>query len=168
MGELRERMTHALVIRGLSSRTQESYLAAVKGLAKYYHQRPDELSESEVQGYIRHLMEERKLAPNSVRLTVSGLKFFYEVTLKAQPFELPLPKGAKRRPEILSRQDKLARCRQLLAPAPAVATTAPSTLTQGTDSSPTANDSLTSSCPVCGLGPLRIVEILPPRRDLPP
>ncbi len=55
MGELRERMTHALVVRGLSSRTQESYLAAVKGLAKYYHKRPDELSESQVQGYIRHL-----------------------------------------------------------------------------------------------------------------
>ena len=105
MGELRERMSHALVIRGLSSRTRESYLAAVKGLAKYYHKRPDELSEQQVQRYVRHLIEERQLAPNTVRLAVFGMRFFYEVTLKEQPFELPLPKGAKRRPEILSPQE---------------------------------------------------------------
>ena len=36
MGELRERMRQALVVRGMSPRTQRSYLAAVQGLAKYY------------------------------------------------------------------------------------------------------------------------------------
>jgi site-specific recombinase XerD len=107
-GELRERMQHDLVVRGMSPRTQEAYLAAVRGLAKYYHQRPDTLSEPQVHAYVRSLLEQRHLAPNSVRVAVFGLRFFYEVTLRRQSFELPLPKGVKKLPEVLSR-DEVAR-----------------------------------------------------------
>jgi len=105
MGELRERMVHDLVVRGRSLRTQEAYLAAVAGLAKHYHQRPDALSAQQVEGYIRHLIEQRHLAPNSVRIAVFGLRFFYTVTLHRQPFALPLPKGARKLPEVLSREE---------------------------------------------------------------
>src|SRR6266487_4309293 len=102
MGELRERMQHDLVVRGLSPRTQEAYLAAVRGLVQHYRQRPDALSAQQVEGYVRHLIEQRHLAPNSVRIAVFGLRFFYTVTLHRQPFTLPLPKGVKKLPEVLS------------------------------------------------------------------
>jgi site-specific recombinase XerD len=102
MGELRERMPHDLVVRGMAPRTQEAYLAAVAGLAKHYHHRPDALSAQQVEGYIRHLIEQRHLAPNSVRIAVFGLRFFYTVTLKRPAFALPLPKGVKKLPEVLS------------------------------------------------------------------
>lgn len=105
MGALREQMEHDLVVRGMSSRTQEAYLAAVKGLAQYYRQRPDALSPQQVEGYIRHLIEQRHLAPNSVRVAVFGLRFFYTVTLKRPTFALPLPKGVKKLPEVLSREE---------------------------------------------------------------
>ncbi len=107
MGELRERMENDLIIRGLSVNTQRSYLTAVKGLAKYYRRRPDELSTAEVQRYLRHLIEERRLAPASVRLASQGLRFFYRITLNRPNVEteIPLPKGAKRLPEILSPQE---------------------------------------------------------------
>lgn len=105
MGELRERMQHDLVVRGMSPRTQEAYLAAVAGLAKHYYQRPDALSVQQVEGYVRHLIEQRHLAPNSVRVAVFGLRFFYTVTLRRQPFTLPLPKGVKKLPEVLSREE---------------------------------------------------------------
>jgi site-specific recombinase XerD len=105
MGELRERMQHDLVVRGMSPRTHEAYLAAVKGLAQHYRQRPDTLSVQQVEGYIRHLIEQRHLAPNSVRVAVFGLRFFYTVTLHRQPFTLPLPKGVKKLPEVLSREE---------------------------------------------------------------
>src|SRR5262245_53218790 len=105
MGELRERMQHDLVVRGMSPRTQEAYLAAVAGLAKHYHQRPDTLSVQQVEGYIRYLIEQRQLAPNSVRVAVFGLRFFYTVTLKRPAVTLPLPKGGKKLPEVLSRQE---------------------------------------------------------------
>ena len=35
MGELRERMQQALVVRGMAPRPQEAYLAAVQGLAQH-------------------------------------------------------------------------------------------------------------------------------------
>ena len=105
MGELRERRPHDLVVRGLSPRTHEAYLAAVQGLAQHYHQRPDTLSTQHVEGYIRHLIEQRHLAPNSVRIAVCGLRFFYTVTLKRAAFALPLPKGVKKLPEVLSREE---------------------------------------------------------------
>ena len=41
MGELRTRMTNAMQLRRFSPRTQESYLAAVAGLAKHYRRPPD-------------------------------------------------------------------------------------------------------------------------------
>jgi integrase/recombinase XerD len=105
MGALREQMQHDLVVRGMSPRTQEAYLAAVKGLAQYYRQRPDTLSEPQVEGYVHHLIEQRHLAPNSVRIAVFGLRFFYTVTLKRPAFALPLPKGVKKLPEVLSREE---------------------------------------------------------------
>jgi len=105
MGELRERMQHDLVVRGLSPRTQEAYLAAVAGLAKHYQHRPDTLSVQQIEGYIRYLIEQRHLAPSSVRVAVFGLRFFYTVTLKRPAVALPLPKGVKKLPEVLSREE---------------------------------------------------------------
>jgi site-specific recombinase XerD len=98
-------MQHDLVVRGMSPRTQEAYLAAVAGLAKHYQQRPDGLSDQQVEEYIRHLIEQRHLAPNSVRIAVFGLRFFYLVTLNRPALTLPLPKGAKKLPEVLSREE---------------------------------------------------------------
>jgi integrase/recombinase XerD len=110
MGELRDRMEQALVVRGMSPRTQEAYLAAVKGLAQYYHRRPDTLSEEQIQAYVRSLIEQRHLAPSSVRVAVMGLRFFYPQTLQRQFANLPLPKRTKTLPAVLSR-DEVARLR---------------------------------------------------------
>ncbi|MBI3301253.1 MAG: site-specific integrase [Deltaproteobacteria bacterium] len=108
MGELRDRMQQALVVRGMSPRTQEAYLAAVKGLAQYYPQRPDTLGEAQIQAYVRSLIEQRHLAPSSVRVAVMGLRFFYTQTLQRQFSTLPLPKRTKTLPVVLSR-DEVAR-----------------------------------------------------------
>src|SRR5262249_55167089 len=98
-------MHHALVVRGMSPRTQEAYLAAGKGLAQHYHQRPDTLSAQRVEGYVHHFTAQPHLAPNRVRVAVCGLRFFYPVTLHRQPFALPLPKGVKKLPAVLSRAE---------------------------------------------------------------
>jgi integrase/recombinase XerD len=104
-GELRERMQHDLVVRGMSPRTQEAYLAAVTGLAKHYRQRPDTLRAQQVEDYLHYLIAQRHLAPNRVRIAVFGLRFFYTVTLKRPTLALPWPKGVKKLPEVLSRQE---------------------------------------------------------------
>ena len=42
---LRQRMLQDLQLAGLSPRTQEAYLRAVRKLAEYFHTPPDRLSE---------------------------------------------------------------------------------------------------------------------------
>lgn len=105
MGELREQMQRALVVRGMSLRTQHSYLAAVRGLAQYYHQPPDTISESQLHAYLQYLIEQRHLAPSSVRVAVMGLRFFYTQTLQRQFANLPLPKRTKTLPVVFSREE---------------------------------------------------------------
>ena len=105
MGELRERMQQDLILHGMAPRTQEAYLAAVQGLAKYYHQRPDTLSEAQLQTYIRSLIEERQLSASSVRFVVMGVRFLYTQTLHRPWPNVPLPKRTKTLPEVLSREE---------------------------------------------------------------
>jgi hypothetical protein len=51
MSPLRKQMDEDIVVRGMSTRTRESYLYVVAALAKHYGRRPDKISESEVQRY---------------------------------------------------------------------------------------------------------------------
>src|SRR5213593_2325228 len=96
-----------LVVRGRSPRTREAYLHAVAALAHYYRRPPDQLTAREVQQYLLHLIQERHLAWSSCRVAVAGLRFFYEITLgrARAAFTVPLPKGAQKLPEILSREE---------------------------------------------------------------
>jgi len=107
MGILRTRMEHDLVVRGRSEHTRRAYLRAVTDLARYHSRSPDQLTDGDVQQYIRYLIEERCFAWASCRQTVGALRFFYEITLgrKRSDFSIPLPKAARRLPQILSRQE---------------------------------------------------------------
>ena len=48
MTQLRQRMIECLQLRGLSERTQESYVQAVRQLAEHYHKSPDLITEEEL------------------------------------------------------------------------------------------------------------------------
>jgi integrase/recombinase XerD len=105
MGELRDRMEQDLILHGMAPRTQEAYLAAVRGLATYYHQRPDTLREAQLQRYMRSLLDERHLSASSVRVVIMGVRFFYTQTLRRPWPNVPLPKRTKTLPEVLSREE---------------------------------------------------------------
>ncbi len=98
-------MRRDLVLRGMAPRSRESYIGAVYGLAKHYGRRPDRLSVEEVQKYLYHLMEERKLAWSSCNVALSGLRFFYRVTLgwpaAKVNFMLPRRRGQWKLPQVL-------------------------------------------------------------------
>jgi integrase/recombinase XerD len=51
MTELRKRMIDCLQLRGLSERTQEAYVRAVRQLAQHYHKSPDLITEEELRQY---------------------------------------------------------------------------------------------------------------------
>jgi integrase/recombinase XerD len=91
MGELRDRMVQDMQVRDFSPRTQEAYLAAVKGLAAYYHKGPDQLSDEEIHRYLLYVREERQLSASTRNQIRCGLKFFYDVTARPPQAALTVP-----------------------------------------------------------------------------
>jgi hypothetical protein len=107
MGERRDRMVQDMRVRNLSVRTIESYVAAVRGLAKYYGKSPDTLSNDGVHRYLIHVREERQLSGSSCQLIHCGLRFLYAVTLQ-QPhvcLKVPPARQPQKLPEILNREE---------------------------------------------------------------
>ena len=104
MSELRKRMIRDMQSRNFSPGTQRAYLRAVADLADYYHRSPDRISTEEIQDYIVYLFSERKLAVGSCHGIITGLRFFYTVTLKQDRASVPIPqiKRETHLPEILS------------------------------------------------------------------
>ena len=107
MTPLRQRMTEDMEIRNLSHNTQLSYLQQVSSLAKYFQRSPETLGPEEIRAYQVHVTTERKLAPASLCIIASALRFLYKVTLKREwvDTEIPLPKKPFKLPMILSREE---------------------------------------------------------------
>ena len=107
MTKLRQRMIEDMEIRNLSPNTQLSYLQQVSGFAKYCHRSPEEVGPEEIRAYQVHLTTERKLAPGTLCIVASALRFLYKVTLKREwvDAEIPLPKKPYILPVILSREE---------------------------------------------------------------
>jgi integrase/recombinase XerD len=107
MTESRRRMIQAMTIRGFSPRTHESYIGAVRGLAKHCRRSPDELSVEEVQAYLAHRVTARNLSWSTCNIAAQAFRFLYHVTLvrHAVEFEVPVPKQGVRLPEVLSREE---------------------------------------------------------------
>jgi len=106
MTTLRQQFIRELVIRGTSPRTQESYVAAVYGLARHYHKAPDQLGDEQIKDYMFYLAQERKLAPSSLNVTICALRSFYQLVLQ-RPVEkvrlsLPWVARAVHRPRVYS------------------------------------------------------------------
>ena len=107
MTELRNRMDEAMVLRGFSIRTRESYLACVRALAKHYRQPPDVLDGPRIQAYLLYLISERKLAYASVNQASCAFRFLFCTVLRKPEMRLDIPmaKVPKRLPQILTRAE---------------------------------------------------------------
>ncbi len=104
MTSLRQKMINEMTLRRFALKTQEAYIAAVAGLARYYNVSPENIDKQMVQDYLLHLMKERKLSWNSCNVAVSGIRFLYTQTLGMDSMYLSIPPRKKdsRLPEIFS------------------------------------------------------------------
>lgn len=110
MTSLRQRMLEDMRIRNLVVNTQESYVQQVSLFARYFNQSPERLGPEQIRAYQVYLTTEKKLAPGSILIAVSALRFLYRVTLhKDWTFEqiIPAPKKPQTLPVILSPQEVL-------------------------------------------------------------
>jgi integrase/recombinase XerD len=104
MTELRKRMIECLQLRGLSERTQESYVRAVRQLAEHYHKSPDLITEEELRQYFLHLKNVKRYSRNTMTIAICGVRFFYQQALNRNwtIFGIVRPAPEKKLPVILS------------------------------------------------------------------
>ncbi len=107
MTELRQRMIECLQLRGLSERTQESYVRAVRQLAEHYHKSPDLISEEELRQYFLYIKNVKHYSRNTSTIAICGIKFFFEKTLSRNwaTFGLLRAPREKKLPVILSPEE---------------------------------------------------------------
>ena len=110
MTPLRQRMTEDMQVRNLALNTQQSYVQQVSLFARYFNKSPELLGPEDIRTYQVYLTNERRLAPGSVVIAVSALRFLYKVSLKRDwsfEYTIPAPKIPKKLPEVLSPEEVL-------------------------------------------------------------
>ena len=112
MTPLRQRMIEDMQLRGLSEKTQESYVRAVRQLAEHCAKPPDQISEEEVRQYLLQLHNVRHVSASSFTIALCGIKFCFEHTLGREwaILELARPPREKKLPVVFS----VAEVRQVL------------------------------------------------------
>src|SRR5712691_9387855 len=107
MRPLRQHMIAALQLSGKGERTQEASVREVRLLAQFSHTSPDRITEQELQHSFLHRQNVDGLAPASMRICSSGLRFFSQHLLKRDWHTLSLLRAQTehRLPAILSVQE---------------------------------------------------------------
>lgn len=82
VGPLYSRMAEDLQLAGMSQRTHDGYLRAVRQLADHCQTPPEKISEAQLRRYFLFLKNEKKFAYGSLRVAYSGIKFFYTRTCR--------------------------------------------------------------------------------------
>jgi site-specific recombinase XerD len=92
---LRQRMLEDMRMRKFEPRTQEAYVRAVRKLAAYLHRSPDTATVDELRDFQLHMVDSGT-SPVTLNATLSGLRFFFDVTVgrqevmvRMQPVKLP-------------------------------------------------------------------------------
>jgi integrase/recombinase XerD len=99
---LRQRMIEDMTIRNLSATTQASYIHWVKSFALYIGHSPDQATSEDVRAFQLHLVR-RRIAWATLNQAVSGLRFFFGITLGRAdlPVRIPYARKAKSLPVVL-------------------------------------------------------------------
>lgn len=77
---LRQRMIEDMRLRKLSAKTQLAYIRAVANLTRFLGRSPDTANAEDLRRYQLHMVEQG-VSSITLSATITGLKFFYEVTL---------------------------------------------------------------------------------------
>ncbi len=104
IGQVRDTMLSDLKLKRYSLSTIDKYLRVGSKLAEYFRRCPSQLEWPQVQQFLLHLIDDKKLGPVGHRMYVAGLKFLYGVTLERPEIasRLVFPKVPYTLPEVLS------------------------------------------------------------------
>ena len=105
--DLRQQFLNYMTLQRFAEHTKRSYVLAVKGIARFYKQSPDKLTNEQIQAYLLHLLEDRKLAWGTVNAYLSGLICFFRDFLKwdETQFKIPPRPRARKLPTVYSKKE---------------------------------------------------------------
>lgn len=105
--ELRTQFLNYMTLQRFADHTKRSYVTSIKGLAKFYRQSPDTLTNDQIQDYLLYLMEDRKLAWGTVNAYLSGIVCFYRDFCKWEEAKFQIPPRPRERklPTVFSKQE---------------------------------------------------------------
>ena len=104
MTALRQRFIDDLQLQGMSERTQQAYVRAVRQFAEHYGKSPDVITEEELRQYFLYVKNIKQWSRATITLALWGIKFFYEQTLHREwtTLEVIRPPHEQRLPVILT------------------------------------------------------------------
>lgn len=107
MTPLRKQMLEDMQLKGYSLATQDAYVHGVRRLVAYCKKSPELVTEEELRRYFLYMKEEKKYARGTTKITLSAIRFLYEVTLhKPWPvLELVQPGKERKLPVVLSQEE---------------------------------------------------------------
>ncbi len=107
MTELRQRMLDAMVQRGFAQRTQETYIGAIRRMAKHYRRDPALYTPQEVQAYLLHMVKQERLSYSSMNQAACAAQFLFQTVLGhgREQFHIPFAKVSAKQPELLARAE---------------------------------------------------------------
>ena len=110
MTPLRKRLIEDMTVRNFAPATQATYVQQVSLFARHFGQSPETLGPEEIRSYQLYLAMEKELAPTSISIAVSALRFLYNVTLQKKWLlddVIPAPKIPDTLPVVLSPEEVL-------------------------------------------------------------
>lgn len=92
---LRDQTINTLRLGHYSERTIKTYIDWLVRISLHYNRSPAQLAEEEVQAFLLHLIEEKRLAWSTVNQALAALRFLYEKVLHQERGELRVPARRK-------------------------------------------------------------------------
>jgi len=103
-------MRGSLQLNGLSPKTQDAYLRAVRLLCDFAGCAPDQITEDHLRRYFLHRRNVSRWSPSTLRIRFYGVRFFFEHVLPRDWTSLSLLDACReqRLPAVLSSPELLA------------------------------------------------------------
>ena len=108
MTPLRRRMLEELQRRNYAAETIRGYILSVKQFAEYFGKSPAKMGAEEIRRFQLYLLQEKRLAPGTVEMRMSALRFLYKKVLKRRDLtydDLVFPKTPRKLPLVLSQEE---------------------------------------------------------------
>ena len=101
-------MLEELQRRNYAAETIRGYILSVKQFAEYFGKSPAKMGAEEIRRFQLYLLQEKRLAPGTVEMRMSALRFLYKKVLKRRDLtydDLVFPKTPRKLPLVLSQEE---------------------------------------------------------------